>query len=416
MQNTELDYDSLRLKIPALLRALKESGYSESYRRGLRAVANNILENGPDRGWTSYADVYRHYSESDHLSSTTIDTYIVYIKVIHWHDRDGTLPIGKRRPLIWESDKYLALQEDYRTLLERYRFDAISRGLKDRTIRHCSYASIDFFMELQGQCGCETLESISENDVLSYFYSPATDEAFTRDVSSLRAVIKSGLEWKPAKCRQILSWMPQEKRCRKNIQYLSESELEKFEAAVHDMTNTLSLRERTVGILLLRTPLRACDIASILISDIDWENDTFEVLQPKTNVPLRLPLTAEIGNAIYDYIAIERPRSCKDPHLFLTEGGYTRPISYGLISHMADQIYDAAGIRMNSNDRRGTHLFRHRAVSNMLSEGISLPIISKTLGHTDPKSLDAYLSTDFEHLKVCALSIEEYPIGVGVPL
>ena len=33
-------------------------------------------------------------------------------------------------------------------------------------------------------------------------------------------------------------------------------------------------------------------------------------------------------------------------------------------------------------------------------------VISDSLGHSDPKSLDVYLSADIESLRECALSIE----------
>lgn len=45
-----------------------------------------------------------------------------------------------------------------------------------------------------------------------------------------------------------------------------------------------------------------------------------------------------------------------------------------------------------------------------MGNGIARPIISDTLGHADPKSLDYYISADIEHLRECSLSIEGFPI------
>ena len=45
-----------------------------------------------------------------------------------------------------------------------------------------------------------------------------------------------------------------------------------------------------------------------------------------------------------------------------------------------------------------------------MGNGIPQPVISKSMGHTDPVSVETYLYADFAHLKECALSIENYPV------
>jgi hypothetical protein len=45
-----------------------------------------------------------------------------------------------------------------------------------------------------------------------------------------------------------------------------------------------------------------------------------------------------------------------------------------------------------------------------LGQGVPQPVISRTLGHTSPNSLEPYLSADFPHLKDCALSIARWPV------
>lgn len=69
-----------------------------------------------------------------------------------------------------------------------------------------------------------------------------------------------------------------------------------------------------------------------------------------------------------------------------------------------------AGIRNSPDDRRGLHLFRHYVATSLLENGVEQPVISSTLGHQSPESLNSYLSADFVHLKECALSIDLFPI------
>ena len=66
----------------------------------------------------------------------------------------------------------------------------------------------------------------------------------------------------------------------------------------------------------------------------------------------------------------------------------------------------AAGIRQEPGDRRGFHCLRHSVAARLLSEETPLPIISSILGHRNKGSTKVYLSTDFEHLRACALNLE----------
>ena len=72
-----------------------------------------------------------------------------------------------------------------------------------------------------------------------------------------------------------------------------------------------------------------------------------------------------------------------------------------------------AGIRQGKNERKSLHLFRHNVATTLLQGGVQQPVISATLGHASPDSLDRYLSAEFKRLKECSLSIEHFPIGKG---
>jgi integrase len=70
----------------------------------------------------------------------------------------------------------------------------------------------------------------------------------------------------------------------------------------------------------------------------------------------------------------------------------------------------AAGIRQNSGDRQGFHIFRHKFVTTLLGNGIPRPVISNLTGHLLPESLEPYLSANFPDLKECAIGIEKFPV------
>src|SRR5439155_1639128 len=62
--------------------------------------------------------------------------------------------------------------------------------------------------------------------------------------------------------------------------------------------------KRDYAILLLACWLgmRVGDIRTLKLEQIHWEDSTIEVTQSKTGLPLSLPLTSEVGEALIDYL------------------------------------------------------------------------------------------------------------------
>jgi integrase len=196
---------------------------------------------------------------------------------------------------------------------------------------------------------------------------------------------------------------------RKNIQYLTSEEIVKVKAVLAPEETSLHLRDKAVGLLALYTGLRCCDIAGMSLDCIEWSEDLIRVKQQKTDVPLELPMTAIVGNAIFDYITKERPKTERS-EIFLSESCPYGALKSASLAHIANRIMEAACIRQGKGNRRGFHIFRHHLATALLGNGIPQPVISRILGHTSPDSLDAYLSSDFPHLKECSLSVERFPL------
>jgi integrase len=146
---------------------------------------------------------------------------------------------------------------------------------------------------------------------------------------------------------------------------------------------------------------------------VDLAGDKISICQQKTTVPLELPLTTSVGNAVYDYVTTERTESdCE--FVFLSEHRPHGRLTEVNARNIAAKIMGEAGIRQNAGDRKGFHIFRHRLATDLLGSGVAQPIISKITEHASTKSLKAYLSADFVHLKECALSIEQFPMRTEV--
>lgn len=259
--------------------------------------------------------------------------------------------------------------------------------------------------------GHNSLDAITEDDVLAFFTDSNGKVALSYTYKAeIAAILGADLGPYSSSAQKILAFLPAIRKRRKNIKYLTPDEAESIRTTLYNNESQLSIRDRAIGILLYFTGLRGCDIAKLQFEDIDWEKDEIHLVQSKTGNPISLPLTPTVGNALYDYIINERPQS-EDHHVFLAGVLPHDPISAGTVWRISAKTYNAAGVRQLAGSRRGSHLFRYHFASSLAEHRILQPVISEALGHECPGSLDYYLAADMVHLRECALSIEDFPVG-----
>jgi integrase len=169
-----------------------------------------------------------------------------------------------------------------------------------------------------------------------------------------------------------------------------------------DRSSGIGKRNYAMVLLGIRTGLRSVDIVNLELSSIDWRKGTINIIQQKNRKPISLPLLADVGNALADYILHARLES-ELPYVFLRcLTPYSKLADCYAISC---SVLKKAGVRQERNQRKGFHIFRHSLAAKMLSKEVPLSIISNTLGHGSMSSSKTYLSTDGAHLKACALTL-----------
>jgi len=391
---------------------IEKEGYSESYIRRIREDIKWLLKNEKYRSWKSYLDVY-----DDRVQNSKSEMYKKHQRTafgaIQQFDLYEEYPNRRIKYGFIKRGAYDQLIPEFKDLIDFYKESDKLRGLKEQTINGNASAASRFLCAMQKK-GLQSLDCVHEEDVLSFFLdSEGKVSKCSSYKKQIAAVFKAGIGWKEKECQILLAYLPSIRPKRKNIQFLTSEEVESIHAQLDDRNSGLSLRDRAIGKLLFFTGMRACDVAEMELSSIEWDADEIHSPQQKTGQPLVLPLTASIGNSIYDYLVNERPKS-NDIHLFLSEVYPHYPFKAGAVWHQAAKIYKAASLRQKKGDRRGTHLFRHNVATSLLGSGIPRPVISQTLGHSDPHSLDPYLHADLVHLKECALSLEAFPVSEGV--
>ena len=154
-------------------------------------------------------------------------------------------------------------------------------------------------------------------------------------------------------------------------------------------------------VLAAQSGLRACDVVRLELGSIDWRAREIRLVQHKTGEPLSLPLQAESGNAIADYILNGRPDSAP-PNIFLCHTGVIRPLDARSASGVVSKHMKLAGIPAK---RRAFHALRRAFGTRLLQNEVSFELIQQLLGHRDMDSMKLYLSIDEQGLKQCALPL-----------
>ena len=408
-----LDLTYLQTHLNVLLSHMEEHGYSEDYRRKTKFIASRIIVLSRTVAWDSYEDIWKWYQGNDHQNRYLYDVRRILGLLANFHIH-GLFPSNGevQNPLCLRPSAYSNLNHEFKTLVDYGCQIEENRGLKQQTIyKKRSEISLLFYsLQIAGE---DSLSKITECSVASFFYKDGRYLRGHSTASSITAFLKDTMEYAPDDCRRILSYVPKIRKTRNNIQYLTESESDAFCKALEDERNGLSYKYRAIGTLLYYTGMRCSDICGLTLDSVDLHRSVIHFIQQKTGHPVEIPLSAVVGNALVDYCAHERPAT-DSPYLFVTDCAPHRRLIKGAVQWAVVKVMEAASIRQDEGDRKGGHIFRHRAVSRMAEKNVPTPVISAIVGHTSPKSLDSYLYADMNHIRECSLGLEKYPMAEEV--
>ncbi|MCK5036319.1 MAG: tyrosine-type recombinase/integrase [Candidatus Sabulitectum sp.] len=168
----------------------------------------------------------------------------------------------------------------------------------------------------------------------------------------------------------------------------------------------IGLRDYAILLLLSRLGLRAGEVVSLTLDDLDWDSGQITV-HGKGLRTMQLPIPQDVGNALASYLRHGRP-ICSDRHVFIR----SRAPRVGFSTSMAIcNVVRRALTRADlSPARKGAHLLRHSLAVRMLRSGASLAQIGDVLGHQSPSTTEIYAKVDFGSLHELAMP---WPVGVS---
>lgn len=179
--------------------------------------------------------------------------------------------------------------------------------------------------------------------------------------------------------------------------YLSPDQVERVLGTCNRQTAT-GRRDFAIILLLARLGLRAGEVVSLQLDDIDWRAGEL-LVRGKGLLHDRMPLPVDVGEALTSYLRMDRP-PCKTRRVFVCmkapRSGFAGPSTLTTIVRRA---LDRAGLYPAL---RGAHVLRHSLATTMLRSGASMNEIGEILRHRNPSTTEIYAKLDFDGLRTLA--------------
>jgi site-specific recombinase XerD len=164
-----------------------------------------------------------------------------------------------------------------------------------------------------------------------------------------------------------------------------------------DRTSAVGRRDFAILMMLSRLGLRAGEVATLRLSDIDWRAGEL-IIGGKGDRHERMPLPTDVGEALVDYLRDGRPAR-PDPHVFLRSRAPFTLLTggAGAIGQLVHSAYVRAGLAP-----AGAHALRHTVATGALRAGAPLEEIASLLRHRRYATTVIYAKVDWERLRELA--------------
>lgn len=160
-----------------------------------------------------------------------------------------------------------------------------------------------------------------------------------------------------------------------------------------DRSSAVGVRDFAIMMLIARLGLRSIEIARLELGDVDWRGGEL-LVRGKGRRHDRLPLPAEVGEALVGYLSagVRHPTGAR--HLFLRCRAPRGPIRADLVNDVVERACTRAGL-----PRVGPHRLRHALARELLARGAGLVAISQVLRHQDLATTALYAKVDLDTLR-----------------
>ena len=161
-----------------------------------------------------------------------------------------------------------------------------------------------------------------------------------------------------------------------------------------DLRTAVGRRDVAVLTLLLRLGLRVSEVAALELSDLECRHGEI-LIRGKGRRQERLPLPADVGDAVAGWLRRGRPRGCGS-QVFTTRLAPHHALSGKAVSAIVRRAADRSGVTASA------HQLRHTAATDLLRAGASLPEVGQILRHAKLLNTARYAKVDHAKLRTVA--------------
>ena len=259
------------------------------------------------------------------------------------------------------------------------------------------------FLECKFGNGPLNLKSLCRDDLVNFVTGHSEQNARVAPrvlASSLRAYLRY-LQLQGICGAQLVAAVPTTRRSKlANLpRTMTEEQLRTFLSSF-DRSTAIGRRNYAIALLMSTLGLRAGEVGLLQLDDLNWRDSSVRIVSPKTRRTNVLPLPADVGKAIADYLHHGRPTT-SHRHVFarhIAPRGI--PLNAPLIRAMAVRAYRRCGFDPRWN---GTHILRHTMATHMHQRGVALKEVADLLGHRSIETSAIYAKVNLSALTAVAL-------------
>lgn len=262
--------------------------------------------------------------------------------------------------------------------------DLRSKGRSEATV--IAYAKdIEQLLNFFSKEGRATIQDTSIEDLEKYKQylqdNNYTPKSISRKINSTRTFYRYLMD------NSMISDNPSEKLAHPKFETKPPRVLTEMEYRALRDVSRIDIRLYSIVEVLLQTGIRIGELAALSLEDIRKSKDgkiDYLYIKAAGSHPFRkVPLNKSAKKAIDEYLDV-RPET-EDDTLFVTKNG--RPLLVRNIRTAIDKAFERGGIKnAKVNDLRNTFIAHH------LANGVSLPTVSKLVGHKRLSTTEKYLN------------------------
>jgi integrase/recombinase XerD len=163
-----------------------------------------------------------------------------------------------------------------------------------------------------------------------------------------------------------------------------------------DRSTVAGQRDFAIVTMLVRLGMRSAEVAGLRLDDIDWRAGEI-VVRGKGDRIERLPLPADVGEAIAVYLRDARPAGFAGREVFVRIKAPLRQLTTGGVTQVVVSASKRAGIGEVT-----AHRLRHTAATELLRAGAPLHEIGELLRHRSVLTTAIYAKVDRDRLRELA--------------